>query len=267
MMVKALNTEADILIFDLEDAVPYEEKERARLEVAKVLESQAKKSIYVRVNSLSSCLAIEDIRFLLKYPLKGFVVPKVNDSTDVAKVAWLLECYESESAPSAAKLNIIPIVETAIGVLNASAIARAHERLTGIMFGAIDYLLDIGGNHDDEDTSLIFGRSAVVTACRGNGLWPIDTVYANFKDPEGLLKDCRRAKTMGFGGKACIHPAQVSVINPAFSPRPEEVDWAKKVIAAYEEARKHGRGAVTVDGAMVDLPVYKKALQINQAFK
>lgn len=259
MMVKSLQTQADALIFDLEDAVPADAKDRAREEIGKVLPSSPAKEIYIRINPLDTSWVLDDILTAHQYPVKGLVVPKVNAPSDMEKVSWLLDCCDHRSPR---ELAIIPIIETARGMMNILSIAKAGPRLAAVMFGALDFLLDINGLQEETGTSLIYPRAAVATACRASGLLPIDTVYPNFKDQGALLTECQRARAMGFGGKACIHPSQIATINQVFSPSAAEVEWAQRVTAAYEEAVRTGKGAVTVDGAMVDRPVAEKARKI-----
>jgi citrate lyase subunit beta/citryl-CoA lyase len=262
MLIKSLKTEADALIFDLEDAVPPEEKVRAREEITKVLACSPDKNIYIRINALNTPWILDDILTVTQYPIKGLVVPKIDEPSDIEKVSWLLDCCEHRALSGQSKLRIIPIIETARGIVNVFSIAKASRRLEAIMFGAMDFILDIDGVQEETGVSLIYPRAAVVTACRASGLLPVDTVYPNFKDQDTLLNECMRAKAMGFGGKACIHPCQITTINQVFSPPIVEVEWAKRVLEAYEEALRRGKGAVTVDGTMVDRPVAEKAKKI-----
>jgi len=262
MMTKSLNGEADAVILDLEDSVPDNQKEAARSEVIKLIKLNIQKDVYIRVNGLSTPWIIEDIIQLCHYSLKGFVVPKVTCAADVEKIDWLVNSSINESATKALDFRIIAIIETAEGVLNAQKIAQARSpHLEGIMFGAIDYSLDIKGSSED-GFSMLFPRAQVVTACRSRGLLPIDSVYPNFKDQEGLERESQSSKAMGFAGKACIHPAQVEVTNRVFSPSSADITWAKRILESYEKAVSEGRGAVNVDGYMVDLPVAQRARNI-----
>lgn len=253
MMYKSLKTEADALIFDLEDSVPDDYKDKARYEVGKIINSQKEKSIYVRINEINSPWILDDVIKLSKLQIKGFVIPKITEPEDITKILWLLNCKNSQ-------LQIIPIIETAKGIMNVDSIAKI-ERIEAIMFGAIDYLLDIKGS-SEEEISTIFPRAKLINACRTYGLSPIDTVFPDFRNNQALEKECIKAKAMGFSGKACIHPNQIAIINKIFGPQKQEIEWAQRVIKAYEKALSEGKGAVSVDGMMVDEPVVKKATDI-----
>lgn len=267
MMIKSFNTEADALIFDLEDAVPSEEKQKARAEINKVLESHHNKEVFIRINSFDTPWIIDDILAVSQCPIRGVVIPKVNSASELEKVSWFMSYCENRNAIQKESLTVIPIIETPKGINNIGSIVNACSRIEGVMFGAIDYLLSINGSIEQTDTCLIYPRSAVVNACREKGVSPIDTVYPNYKDNEGLVRECNKAKAMGFSGKACIHPSQIATINDAFLPLPHEIEWAKRVIAAYDEAVKNGKGSVALNGEMVDLPVAEKAKKILALIK
>jgi len=261
IMHKSLNTEADVVIFDLEDSVPNSEKEAARGKIISILDSNPSKEVYVRVNGIFTPWSLEDIFHLYHYSFSGFIIPKVNSAGDIEKIEWIMDNLYNKVNENTNKKNIIPIIETPEGVLNAQEIAKASSHLKGIMFGAVDYIHEIRGIAEDE-FSLVYAKSQVVTACRSKGLLPIDTVYPNFKDQDGLERESLRSRAMGFAGKACIHPSQISIINQVFSPSSTEISWAKKVFEAYEIAKKNGKGVISVDGFMVDLPVAEKAKEI-----
>jgi citrate lyase subunit beta / citryl-CoA lyase len=257
LMAKALATQADAVIFDLEDSVPAAQKEAARAEIEKLLSGQHGKRIYVRTNPVDSPFILPDLLFVSRQPVAGLVIPKVCHPGDLEKVTWLIDHCSGKTRTD---LDIIAIVETPRGVANIQGIA-AVARLGGVMFGALDYVLDLQGTRED-DLTLAFPRLAIAVACRASSIEPIDSVYPDYRDLDGLERDCRRARSMGYSGKACIHPAQTDVINRAFSPAEAEIAWAKRVVAAYEQATRDGTGAVSLDGSMVDEPVYKRAQRI-----
>jgi citrate lyase subunit beta / citryl-CoA lyase len=257
LMAKALATRADAIIFDLEDSVPPEQKEIARAEIEKLLSGQHGKRIYIRTNPVDSPFILPDLLFVSRQPIAGLVIPKVSHPGDLEKVTWLID---QSSGKARTDLSIIAIVETPRGVANIKDIA-ATERLGAVMFGALDYVLELQGTRED-DLALAFPRLAIAVACRANSIDPIDSVYPDYRDLDGLERECRRARSMGYSGKACIHPAQTDVINRAFSPAEAELAWAQRVVAAYEQATQDGTGAVSVDGSMVDEPVYKRARNI-----
>jgi citrate lyase subunit beta/citryl-CoA lyase len=257
LMAKAMASGADAVIFDLEDSVPAAQKETARAEIGQILSGRPPKRTYVRTNSVDSPFILSDLLFVARQPLAGIVLPKVGRPEDVEKVAWFLDrCGENARTD----LAIIAIVETPQGVAEVKAIAAA-QRLEGIMFGALDYVLDLQGTREDELT-LAYPRLAIAVACRAKGIEPIDSVYPDHRDPDGLERECRRARSMGYSGKACIHPAQVDRVNQVFSPSAAEIEWAERVVAVYEQAVAAGSGAVSLDGSMVDQPVYERARKI-----
>jgi citrate lyase subunit beta / citryl-CoA lyase len=257
LMAKALASGADAVIFDLEDSVPAAQKETARAEIGQILSGRPTKRTYVRTNSVDSPFILSDLLFVARQPLAGIVLPKVGRPEDVEKVAWFLDrCGENARTD----LAIIAIVETPQGVAEVKAIAAA-QRLDGIMFGALDYVLDLQGTREDELT-LAYPRLAIAVACRAKGIEPIDSVYPDHRDPDGLERECRRARSMGYSGKACIHPAQADRVNQVFSPSAAEIEWAERVVAVYEQAVAAGSGAVSLDGSMVDQPVYERARKI-----
>ncbi|WP_169734748.1 HpcH/HpaI aldolase/citrate lyase family protein [Desulfitibacter alkalitolerans] len=260
MMKKSLNTGADALIFDLEDAVTPQEKEVARQKIIEILKEKPKKKIYIRTNALDTKWIIDDIAVFSRFNFAGFVIPKVRNRVDVEKISWLMDIlYQGETGVD--RKTIIPIIETPEGVIHLNAIADSTDRVEAVMFGALDYIQKIRGSIEDE-FSLSYARSQLVNACRWKKIQPIDSVYPKFKNQEGLISESKRARAMGFGAKACIHPAQIEIINSIFAANQEEIEWAKKILHAFEAAQEKGLGVVQIDGLMVDLPVAENARQI-----
>jgi citrate lyase subunit beta/citryl-CoA lyase len=244
--VKALQSGADAVIIDLEDAVPAQAKLEARTAVAAWL--SAEHPVYVRVNGHGSEWHDEDVRAIARGAgLRGLVLPKAQDPGRVAELAEHL----------ASSASLLPIVESALGLWNALDIARC-PRVERLAFGHLDFQRDLG--IDGEDEEILFARSRLVFMSRLAGIRaPLDGITAALDDEEKLRADVARARRLGFGGKLCIHPKQVAPVNRGFLPSEKDVQWAKQVMAAAETA---GGGVVRVGAEMVDAPVIERARHI-----
>jgi len=245
---KACASGADVVIVDLEDAVPDGRKSFARDAVASWL--SADRPVHVRVNGTDTAWFDEDVAAILRPGVAGVVLPKAERRSQVAALSALLP----DPVP------ILPIVETAAGVWNVLEIASAPnvERLA---FGALDFQLDTRITGEGEE--LLYARSRIVLASRVAGIHPpLDGVTADLDDADALASDIRRARRLGFGGKLCIHPKQVAAINEGFLPTEQEVAWAKGVL---EAASSSGEGAARMDGRMIDRPVIERAKSILEA--
>lgn len=248
---KAARAGADQVIVDLEDAVAPARKAAARDEVARWLSRGG--AAWVRVNACRTPWHERDLSVLAGCAgLRGVMVPKAEDPAALGRIA-------RELRPGT---PIIALVETAVGVRDAAAVA-ACPAVSGLAFGSIDLALDIDAAETDE--ALLFARSAAVIAARAASLpAPIDGVTVETTDTALIRRDAARARSLGFGGKLCIHPAQVEPVNAAFSPDPADVEWARRVLAAASE---HGAGeaveaAFDLDGRMIDRPVIERARRI-----
>ena len=171
-----------------------------------------------------------------------------------------IEVIEKIMAEANLDCHLMPIIETAKGVANAKEISAASERIVAIAFGAEDYTRDIGAKRTWN--SLLYARCQIVIAAKSAGRQALDTIYPNIEDNEGLKEETKKIISLGFDGKGAIHPGQIEIIHECFMPSVEEIEEAKKIIAAIEEVRKKGEGVATVNGKMIDLPVEKKARRI-----
>jgi len=272
---KALATAADAVIIDLEDAVPLAQKAAAREAVARLLADLDTRKIIVRVNGTHTAYFQQDIEQMVCSQVSAIMVPKVESDEDVASINAALLQAENTKGLQPGLLPMIALIETARAVDNISQIVRADTqpaRLYTVAFGAADYTLDLGIEITGEGNELQYARSRLPIACRAAGLEPpLDTPFMlDLKAGPGLQADAMRAKQLGFQGKLCIHPNQIEVVNRVFSPQPEEVQQALKIIQAFEEAEAVGQGAIQVDGKFVDYPVVvraRKVLQIAAAFE
>ncbi|MBM3925421.1 MAG: CoA ester lyase [SAR202 cluster bacterium] len=261
MLEKGRAFAADALIADLEDSVPPAEKTAARDLVKSTvpgLWTQGQKVI-VRVNSLDTGLTWEELQAVVGPYLWGISLGKVTSPWHVQECGRMLEALERRAGMEAGKVKIIPWVESARAVLNALAIAEASPRVAALAFGAEDFTNDMGIVRTDEGQEVQQARGFVAMAARAAGIPALDSPYVKFRDPEGLRRESETAAKMGFKGKFSIHPAQIDVINQVFSPKQEDIDYARRVVKAWEESEAQGRGSLSLDGKMVDVPVVKRA--------
>jgi citrate lyase subunit beta/citryl-CoA lyase len=258
LMRKAPASGADVVVFDLEDAVVPDAKPDARAAVANVLTDDAFDpdcEVWVRVNP-TGIAADDDLQVVLRDDprLDGVMLPKVGAAADVTTLAALLDERDAD-------LPVVALVESATGVLNAESIAAAPAT-DALAFGAEDLSADIGATRTDEGTEVLHAREHVVLAASAADVDAIDTIHADFEDEAGLADETAFARQLGYDGKMAIHPAQVSVINDGFTPDPDRIEWADRVLAARERADEEGRGVFRVDGEMIDAPLIAQAERI-----
>lgn len=261
---KAFGTGADAIALDLEDAVAPERKDEARQTVKELLDrASSGPPFFVRVNSTASLYILKDLLTVAGLPFEGIMLPKVESGEEVRRVDWLLTLLEEERGAAPGEMGIVPFVESALGVERAEEIARSSGRVRCLAFGGNDFTMDIGTGYSPEGSEMFYARCRLVTASRAAGIAPpLDTVNPDFKDIPALAREAKRAKKLGFQGKLVIHPAQVAPVNEAFSPTPEEIAWAQKVMAAFARAQAAGSGVIQLEGRMVELPVVRRAQQI-----
>lgn len=268
MAAKGLATAADGVFLDLEDSVAPEEKPGARPKVIRALAENdwGGRPPAFRMNALDTPFFYRDVIEVSEgagSSLGAIIVPKVDRPADLATVDNLLCGVERSLGLAVGKIRLKAQIETAAGLSNVEEIARATPRLESLIFGPGDYAASVGmpltniGMEDEWDAlypghRFHYAMHRIVVAARAAGIKAIDGPYADFRDEAGLRRSCEVARALGFDGKWCIHPAQVPVVNEVFSPTESELAWARKVVAAYEEATTAGRGAVTVEGNMVD---------------
>lgn len=246
---KALSSGADAVIADLEDAVTPAEKGAARSLAVRVLaQAEGDALRLVRVNAAGSEWIADDVEAVGSVGLDGLVLPKAT----VAAV----------DAVQGLGLPVVAIVETPAGLRGAFELA-ANPAVEALVLGAVDLGLALGLEPRADGLELLFARSSIVVDSAAAGLrGPIDQVWTTLSDDAGLQRDCTLARSLGFRGKACIHPEQVPLVNGAFSPSSEELAHARDVVRAFDDAAANGRGAVAFDGEMIDLPVVERARQL-----
>lgn len=275
LLMSSLRTEADMIVIDMEDAVPIDDKETSRWFVKEFLENEVRdvqnKSIYVRINGIASKLYEEDLEFVIRPNLGGIVIPKTESKNDVITIVHIIEKLEDKRGLNKGTIKIIPLIESAMGVENAFEIARSDDRVVAVSFGAGDFLRDLGLSYSqlsDDENELLYARSRIAVAAAANGIPAIDTPFLGLIiDREGLKRQCYIAKKLGYKGKYSIHPTHIPIINEVFSPGKDEVEEAKEIVEAYEEAAKKGLGATSYKGRMIDYMNYRQAKMLLEQAK
>lgn len=268
---KAQASGADCLILDLEDAVAPDRKVVAREMLGAALNGETSRpwSLWVRVNALDTGLTLDDLSAVVRPGLDGIMVPKSNGAADIEKIGYYLDAFETRSGMVRGTVKIIVVAtETPVAIFNLGSYAPAHERLAGLTWGAEDLGAVIGSSTNkqaDGDWSQTYRvvRSMCLFAASAADVARIDTLYADFRDPEGLERSCRASQQDGFTGRVAIHPDQVETINRCFSPSQDDLDQAKRIVAAFEA--QPGVGTIGIEGKMYDIPHLKLARRIVAA--
>jgi citrate lyase subunit beta / citryl-CoA lyase len=260
---KALASPCDAVILDLEDAVASAEKPRARDVVRAAIAAHAGAGaprVHVRVNDATTGLLIEDLRAVCAAGLSGVLLPKAEDGETVRLASRLIAEREAAEGLPAGAIGLVPMIESARGVLDAHAIAAADPRVRTLFFGAGDLTGDLGIPTANEGPHVLHGKIQTALAARAAGREPpVDTVYFDLADPDGLRADSVQARALGYQGKAVIHPAQIGIVNEVFTPSAAEIALAAKVVEAFREAEARGIGAIRVEGRLVDYAMVKNA--------
>ncbi|KAI0842218.1 beta subunit of citrate lyase [Hypoxylon sp. FL0890] len=275
MLTKSLGIASDNITYDLEDSVTPSAKPQARAALRDHLTNHPSRSssvseLAVRINAVSSPYALDDLAALAPLPnVDAVVLPKVNSASDLTFATDALrhlapERHRDESGGN--PIRIVALIESARAIMDLREICAASPLLSGLIFAAEDFALDLSLTRTPSLSEFLYARSAIVTAARAAGLpSTIDLVCTSYKGEEGLTRleeECRNGKAMGFNGKQCIHPSQVDMVQRLFAPSDKEVEWAVRTTIADEKAAAAGRGAWTLDGAMIDAPVAGKARAI-----
>jgi citrate lyase subunit beta/citryl-CoA lyase len=250
--------EPDGLILDLEDSVAPTQKDAAQLLVRNALRSV---DFYgsermVRINQLPK--GLDDLKFIVPHNVHVILIPKCESAEQVKEVEKEVESLKKQNNIKS-EIYFMPIIESAKGVIKSFEIASASKNNCALAIGLEDYTADIGTQRTEGGKESFFARSMIVNAARAAGIQPIDTVYSDVSNMEGLRQSVIEAKSLGFEGKGCIHPRQVKVVHEAFAPTIEEIEKAKKIVMAFEQAEKKGLGVVSVGSKMIDPPVVKRA--------
>lgn len=249
-LVRALESDADAVVADLEDAVAPAEKATAReLTTRLVAEAGPTVARLVRVNGVATEWHDADVDAVAASPPDGIVLPKATAAAVTAVAARV-------------ELPIVAIVETAAGLREAFAIA-SHPSVRALLLGAVDLGLQLGLERRDDGQEILFARSSLVVDSAAAGLrGPVDRVWVDVRDLDGLARDCVVGRSLGFRGKALVHPDQIAPTHEAFAPSPDELRRAREIVAAYARAEADGHGVVALEGEMIDLPVVERARQV-----
>lgn len=267
-LAKAETSNADALILDLEDAVDVSRTAIARGMVLDYLQSRPDRSqqqLWVRINALATPAALLDLMVVAGAP-DGIMLPKVGSAADVVRLGHMLDVLEVRDALEPGRISIVPVAtETPGAMFSLGSYAGCSVRLAGMTWGAEDIASALGASVNrapdgEYDHLYQLARSLCLIGAAAADVQPIDTIWGDFTDEAGLLKECRVARQRGFTGKIAIHPAQVPVINQAFTPDREELEWSRRVIEAFKA--NPGVGAVGLEGRMLDRPHLKRAQRI-----
>jgi citrate lyase subunit beta-like protein len=263
MITKSITLGVDSICMDMEDGAAITKKAEARQTIAKALQELdfGESEKLARINSVGSGWEKDDIEAVLPYQPDGIVIPKVESYEQIEWASKIIEEAELNYGWRVNSLRILIGIETARGVLNLKEIA-SHPRLDAIIFGGEDFAASIGANRTKEAIELLYARQAVIIACAANDLQAIDIVTIDYKDEENLRHESEFGARLGFSGKQIIHPAQVAVVQKAFTPSEEEIAYAKRIVETFEASQKEGRGAYSLDGKMIDMPLLKHAQKV-----
>src|SRR5467141_341245 len=275
MFEKAARCAADIVFLDLEDAVAPDDKEQARRNIIQALNETewGSKTMMIRINGLDTHYMYRDVVDVVEAcpRLDMILIPKVGVPQDVYAVDVLVTQIEAAKRRDK-RIGFEVLIETALGMANVEAIAQSSQRLEAMHFGVADFAaslhartVSIGGLNPDYPGDQWHGALVrMVTACRAYGLRAIDGPYGDFKDPDGFRAAARRAAALGYEGKWAIHPSQIALANEVFTPPPAEVERARRILLALDEAARTGRGAAQLDGRMIDAASARMARNIVQ---
>ncbi|MCH8880294.1 MAG: HpcH/HpaI aldolase/citrate lyase family protein [Planctomycetes bacterium] len=269
----------DGVILDLEDSVAASEKDAARLVVRNALRSVDFKGAERMVRINQGEMGLEDLDYIVPHNVHVVVIPKVESPEQVQQIDARIQDIQgaagetcpdgigslrddAESGNTGNNIFLMPIVESALGVIRAYEIAASSPNICALTIGLEDYTADIGTERTDDGRESFWARSQVVNAARAAGVQPIDSVFSDVSDMGGLRESVLEAKGLGFDGKGCIHPRQIAVVHEAFAPTQSELEQARRIVAAFEEAQEKGLAAVSLGSKMIDPPVVKRAQRV-----
>jgi citrate lyase subunit beta/citryl-CoA lyase len=261
MLEKALGLAPDAFVPDMEDSVPAAEKGNARATVQAWLPRLRASGVPVipRVNSRDTEWLAADLAAVVGPGIFGVSVGKVRTAGDISEISQLVGQLERRAGLEVGRLRLLPWIETAEAIVNCDAICRASHRIVAVAFGGEDFTNDMGVERLEDESQIAYARQKLCVTARAAHVLALDTPYFKLRDIEGLRSNSLRAKNIGFKGRFAIHPEQIGAINDCFSPSAEEVAHAERVVAAFEEAERRGRGSTSLDGWVIDVPVVKRA--------
>ena len=260
MITKSVTLGVDSICMDMEDGTAINKKAEARATIAKALQELdfGTSEKLARINSVGSGWEKDDIEAVLPHHPDGIVIPKVESFEQVEWASKIIEDAELKNGWKVNSIRILIGVETAKGILNLKEIV-AHPRLDAVIFGGEDFAASIGATRTKDAVELLYARQAVIVACAAYDLQPIDIVTIDYKDLEALKVESEFGARLGFSGKQVIHPNQVPVVQEAFTPSAEAITYARRIVETFEASQKEGKGAYSLDGKMIDMPLLKNA--------
>ena len=260
MMQDAFIYGPDSIMLDLEDSVTLAEKDTARLLVYNALRTVDYGNIemVVRINPLSTPYGHKDVEAVVKAGVDVVRMPKTETADEVREVEAAIEKVETELG-CVGRTKIMAAIESALGVVNAYAIATASKRMMGIALGAEDYCANLKTQRTTEGTELLLARQTIVVAARAAGIDCIDTVFSNLNDMDAFRREVETIKKLGFDGKSIINPRQIEIVNEVFTPSQKDIDKAVAIVGALHEAARRGSGVIALNGKMIDKPVVIRA--------
>ncbi len=258
LMINAGIHKPNAIILDLEDAVAPNRKKEARFLVRNVLRSLDFMGAERMVRINQGQLGLEDLDYVIPHNVNLIMVPKCEDAKYLRMVNERIEAIQKRNHQHH-PVWLMPIIESAMGVMKAMEIAQAADNIVAITIGLEDYTADIGAARTNEGLESFFARAQVLNACKANGIQAIDSVFSDVGDMEGLILNVKRSKSLGFDGMGCLHPRQIRVIHENFAPNDTELEWAIKVVTSFNEANEKGEGVFAIGSKMIDAPVVKRA--------
>ncbi|MBF0751613.1 MULTISPECIES: citrate (pro-3S)-lyase subunit beta [unclassified Pasteurella] len=259
----------DSIMFDLEDAVALKEKDTARLLVAHALQHPLYQEMetVVRVNPLDSEFGLLDLNAVVRAGVDVVRMPKTETAQDVIDMDREITEIEKACGREIGSTKMLAAIESPLGITQANQIATASKRLIGIALGAEDYVRNLKTERSADGIELLFARCAILQAARAAGIQAFDTVYSNANNEEGFLQEASLIKQLGFDGKSLINPRQIELLHNLFAPTQKDVDQAKRIIEAAEEAERQGSGVVSLNGKMIDAPIIDRARLVLERAK
>ena len=269
LLEDALHCPADALIPDLEDTVPLAEKENARKIVADALPTFAyhSRTVIPRINSLDSGLAEPDLEAIVSPDIWGINIGKTEKPADMVQIDNILSLLERKRGIEVGTIKVIPLLESALALINAYPIAISSSRIVGLAFGAEDFTKDMGIERTDLGKEIEHPRYVISVAARAANIKSFDTPLMNFENKDSLEHDIKKAISIGYSGKLAIHASQVTLINQLFVPSLDQIQQAKQIIDAAEKAELEGKGSTSLDGKMIDVPIVERAKKLLAKYR
>ena len=258
------NYAADSVIIDMEDTVPPDQKEKARLLVRTILQNkkEKKRKIIVRINSLDTAYWQRDLQEIMPIKPDIIMLAKSDSATGMEELSVKIAEEEENNDIKVGSTKILPLLESALGIENAFLIATADSRIMGLFLGAEDFTRDLHAQRTKESKEIFYARTRLVCAARAAGIEAYDTPFTDIDDIGGLKADALFAKQLGFTGKATFSPQHAQHINEVFTPTAEQIQYAQEVIKAVEEGKRQGKGTVALKGKLLDKPMVERAKQV-----